>query len=847
MLPRQLIPRLLSRILGRGTDAAGFCLCPAGPSCRQKPGKHPHGKLSPHGAKSATSDPQRIRDLLNGRTAYGLVLPTGVLAFDLDGEAVATWEGLTAINGPTPGSWGQTTKHGRHEAYRWPKDGPSDPGGNIAGIVTRRTGGYIVGPHSQIAGHVYEPDRGPDGLPFPFAPLPRSWAKAFVKEKARPAAKSPASPKIDCLACGALQKRYGENERYPAVLSLTMRLHTKGHTHEVQWEHVRDHLAPRLDPPKSGAEVRGDFDRATSDPARMDEKAAAWQAKRARETDDGAPPDHLVRQSRAAWYFAQIAGDRVRFDHGRGRWLIWSGHRWRLDEDGSVRRLWLDVLAGRYRRALKADDRDRARLTAEVQSAGTMNSAITAGLSIASNMEPLATTADAWDADPWTLGCENGVVDLRTGGLRPGRQEDMVSRSTGIEYDSTAACPRWIRFLAEVFAGDEELVDWYGLFIGTSLVGVVQELLGIHHERGNNGKSVAVRAERCAFGDYAVVIPVETLVNAQRTAGEATPDLMALRGAGIAFTSEPDQTAKLRGGALKRLASVDRMTGRPLYGMTQTWEPTHTVHLATNHLPAVEDATDGFWRRVALLPWDVRFSKAGEAGDGPREDPGILAWAVRGAVAFAAGRSLHPFPAAVRVRTDAYRAEEDKLSAFVMERVVYERDASVTVGVLFAGYEEWCTATDVPAFDRLGQKRFSSAFYERGHGVEKFRDATNRSVFRGASLRPTANTEHPEHPIPFGGTPHTNDLSVEVPQVPADAPDAPETTEVDLVAEAFDFFGDMLMQVSAEEPESRGWRCPVGPGHHPALRADGSTYCATCHPLTVARSDGNGAAPGWAG
>jgi hypothetical protein len=27
-----------------------------------------------------------------------------------------------------------------------------------------------------------------------------------------------------------------------------------------------------------------------------------------------------------------------------------------------------------------------------------------------------------------------------------------------------------------------------------------------------------------------------------------------------------------------------------------------------------------------------------------------------------------------------------------------------------------------------------------------------------------------------------------------------------------------------------GWHCPIGSGHVPAIRADGSTYCATCHP-----------------
>ncbi len=309
-------------------------------------------------------------------------------------------------------------------------------------------------------------------------------------------------------------------------------------------------------------------------------------------------------------------------------------------------------------------------------------------------------------------------------------------------------------------------MDWYGLLVGTSLVGVVQELLAIHHGLGNNGKSVAVRALRRAFGDYAVVIPVETLVSAKRAAGEATPDLMALRGARIAFTSEPDQAAKLRGGVLKRLASIDRMTGRALYGATQTWEPTHTVHLATNHLPSVDDATEGFWRRVALVPWTVRFRKPGEEGAAPPEDPelvatlaleapGILAWAVRGAVAYAAGATLHPFPAAVRVKTDAYRTDEDKLGTFVADCVVYEQGASIGVSVLFAAYRNWCETESVPPADRLGRKQFANGFAERGR-VERVKDVTNRWVFSGARLSLSTDPGLPDFQTPFAGTPYTS-------------------------------------------------------------------------------------------
>jgi putative DNA primase/helicase len=394
-------------------------------------------------------------------------------------------------------------------------------------------------------------------------------------------------------------------------------------------------------------------------------------------------------------------------------------------------------------------DRERPRRIAEIQTAGAMNSAVTAGLKLASSMEPIATKDDAWDPDPFLLGCENGVVDLRTGVLRPGRPEDMTSRSTLVDLDPEAECPRWNRFLDEVFAGDAEMVGWFCLLIGSSLVGTSKELLAVHHGRGNNGKSVYIRALRRAFGEYAVVISVETLVNAKREAGAATPDLMVLRGARIAFATEPDKAARLRGGTLKKLVSIDQMTGRGLYGAPSSWAPTHSLHLATNHLPTADDATDGFWRRIALIPWAVRFAKPGEEGtpEDPNlaetlagEAPGILAWAVRGAVAFAGGRSLWPFPAAVQAKTAAYRADEDKLGAFVLARVVYEKDAEVTLGNLFGAYAEWCNEEDVPLVERFKSRAFGTYFEEHGR-VERFKNSTGLLSFKGARLASDKDSE----------------------------------------------------------------------------------------------------------
>lgn len=187
------------------------------------------------------------------------------------------------------------------------------------------------------------------------------------------------------------------------------------------------------------------------------------------------------------------------------------------------------------------------------------------------------------------------------------------------------------------------------------------------------------------------------------------------------------------------------MTGRELQGRQQEWIPTHTVHLATNHLPEMDDPSEGFWRRIALVPWTVHFTKPGEPGQGPREDPrlagrlageasGILGWVVRGAVAFALS-SLHPFPAAVARETAAYRAEEDPLAGFI-ERWLHPPgdDRITTVTQLHIAYLGWADEVQLAKPERLSDRRFGRLFAERYQQlpwpVERTK-ASGKTAYRG--------------------------------------------------------------------------------------------------------------------
>ena len=46
----------------------------------------------------------------------------------------------------------------------------------------------------------------------------------------------------------------------------------------------------------------------------------------------------------------------------------------------------------------------------------------------------LGITGDEWDLDPYLLACKNGVIDLKTGGFRPGKPEDYIKTFAPAEW-----------------------------------------------------------------------------------------------------------------------------------------------------------------------------------------------------------------------------------------------------------------------------------------------------------------------------------------------------------------------------------------------------------------------------
>jgi putative DNA primase/helicase len=93
------------------------------------------------------------------------------------------------------------------------------------------------------------------------------------------------------------------------------------------------------------------------------------------------------------------------------------------------------------------------------------------------------------------------------------------------------------------------------------------------------------------------------------------------------------------------------------------------------------------------------------------ERPGILAWAVRGALAWQA-HGLQP-PASVLTATQGYQTDSDPLGAFLAEACELEPAAQVGAQAFYDHYREWAVSHGLNDKERLGAVAFGRKASER--------------------------------------------------------------------------------------------------------------------------------------
>lgn len=404
-------------------------------------------------------------------------------------------------------------------------------------------------------------------------------------------------------------------------------------------------------------------------------------------------------------------GADIKYCHKARRWYIWNGKYWQLDQSGMIVRKAKKTLRSIIKETASITDDDQRK--AMLQHIKTSENAfrVRSMIELAQSEDGISISPEEFDADNYLLNCQNGTLDLRTGSLLPHSREHLITRIIPVTYDPEAKCPKWKVFLNRIFAGDKKLIRFVQKAIGYSLTGnILMHCLFILYGTGRNGKSTLVNVIQKMLGEYGQSMRSETLLS-KRSDGIPN-DIARLKGARFVAAMEADRRRSLAEAQIKQLTGGDRITARFLRQEYFDFDPTHKIWLSVNHKPKMKDNDLAIWSRIRLIPFNVTIPPHEQnpnlTDELTEELPGILAWAVRGCLAWQ--KNGLEAPDAVKNATASYRQEMDAVQQFLDEECEIRKDAYVFLKHLHENYIEWCENNVI---EPLSKSEFQSAIDSR--------------------------------------------------------------------------------------------------------------------------------------
>ena len=417
--------------------------------------------------------------------------------------------------------------------------------------------------------------------------------------------------------------------------------------------------------------------------------------------------------------FAERHLGDLRFVAAWNKWLIWDGARWRIDDT---------ILAFDYSRAIcreAAAECNKPKLAATIASAKT----VAAVERLARADRRIAATVDQWDADPWALNTPSGVIDLRTGKMRPHRAEDYITQITAVAPG--ADCPLFLAFLARITDNDASLVSYLQRVLGYALTGLTKEhALFFLFGTGANGKSVFLSTVSGILANYHKTAAPETFTISHND--RHLSELARLRGARVVSVTETEEGRRWAESRIKQMTGGDVVAANFMRQDQFEFRPVFKLFVAGNHKPSLRSVDEAIRRRFNLIPFIVTIppdQRDGELVEKLKAEwPGILTWMVKGCLEWQA-KGLNPAKV-VRDATEAYLSAEDALAVWTDEKCERDPKAWASSSELYGSWAGYAAQ----AGEFAGSlKAFSQSLESRGFRRHKMSRAQG---FYGLRLRP---------------------------------------------------------------------------------------------------------------
>ena len=385
----------------------------------------------------------------------------------------------------------------------------------------------------------------------------------------------------------------------------------------------------------------------------------------------------------------------IHYNHVDGCWIYWDGVRWASDENGEIKRRADKMLADMAKDLKEMQDDPAYNAYKKHLSRSRSHRGKEGFIAEARHLEGVPVLPSEMDRAGNAFNVRNCLISLKTGRTAEHDKKYMISKLAPVTYDENAKCPRWDRFIEEITCGDKSLQLYLQRMIGYCMTAYTKEqCMFFLYGNGSNGKSVFVDTIAYMLGEYAASCQPETVMMRDRN-NTARGDLARLKGARMVVTSEPNDGYRLDEGIVKQMTggTENKLTARFLYGREFEFSPEFKIVMSTNYKPVIKGTDNGIWRRVRLIPFTAEFTKENRDPQLTeklrRELPGILNWAIAGAVGWC--KEGLPPCAIIDEAGQEYRSEMDRVQQFLDDCTTRSESSSTQASTLYKCYKAWCS------------------------------------------------------------------------------------------------------------------------------------------------------------
>lgn len=329
---------------------------------------------------------------------------------------------------------------------------------------------------------------------------------------------------------------------------------------------------------------------------------------------------------------------------------------------------------------------------------------------------------------------ENCIVDVRTGQAYKSSPSIFVTTRVNRPYKpDIAKSERVDKFLERCSNGDAEKRQLILEMIGDCLLrkAVFQKMFIIFGE-GGTGKSSLLRVITNLLGeDNAAYLSTKDLESTFLPSELYNKN--ANIGDDIPFTRINDSSV------LKKIVSGERIQLQRKFGQPFKFKNFATMIFTTNKLPACDDRTGGYYRRLALIDMNVRVTDTNAffVDEFTEDDYVYLTNLAMDAIREALERGCLTSPMIVEQNLENYKKMQTTISEFCEDEEITGDDlVGVSTSELYSEYVHYCTENQMKP---LGKHAFVSeirtVFYigtvngtdEDGNRATRFAYVTNKT------------------------------------------------------------------------------------------------------------------------